>query len=114
MAHCREIIIEYARQVLSLGVMLLEFLSAALGLEPNFLNEMGCASGHFLACHYYPTCPEPEKTLGTGSHTDASFLTILLQDHIGGLQVLHQNQWVYIQPVKGALVVNLGDLMQVN
>ncbi|ONI26626.1 hypothetical protein PRUPE_1G035600 [Prunus persica] len=40
------------------------------------------------------------------------FLQKLLQDHIGGLQVLHQNKWIDVLPVPGALVVNIGDLLQ--
>nr|DAD19851.1 TPA_asm: hypothetical protein HUJ06_021314 [Nelumbo nucifera] len=32
--------------------------------------------------------------MGTSRHSDPDFLTVLLQDHIGGLQVLHQNEWV--------------------
>ncbi|CAL8992581.1 unnamed protein product [Prunus brigantina] len=39
---------------------------------------------------------------------------ILLQDHIGGLQVLHQNKWIDVPSVPGALVVNIGDLLQVS
>jgi isopenicillin N synthase-like dioxygenase len=38
---------------------------------------------------------------------------VLLQDHIGGLQVLHENTWVDVSPVPGALVINIGDLLQV-
>ncbi|KAG5588101.1 hypothetical protein H5410_048535 [Solanum commersonii] len=31
---------------------------------------------------------------------------------IGGLQVLHQNQWVDVPPTPGSLVVNIGDFLQ--
>ncbi|CAI0420658.1 unnamed protein product [Linum tenue] len=34
------------------------------------------------------------------------------KNHVGGLQVLHQNQWVDVPPLPGALVVNIGDLLQ--
>jgi isopenicillin N synthase-like dioxygenase len=37
---------------------------------------------------------------------------VLLQDHIGGLQVLYEDKWIDIKPVPGALIVNVGDLLQ--
>ena len=63
--------------------------------------------------NYYPTCSEPDLTFSAASHSDPDFLTLLLQDDIGGLQILHQNKWVDVPPVHGALIANLGDLMQV-
>lgn len=109
---CRDIMLEYTKQVMKLGNLLFELLSEALGLDPNYLNEMRCNEGLALVCHYYPSCPEPELTLGTTKHTDNDFITVLLQDHIGGLQVLHENSWVDVSPVPGALVINIGDLLQ--
>ncbi|KAM3356531.1 hypothetical protein P3S68_023245 [Capsicum galapagoense] len=50
--------------------------------------------------------------MGTSKHSDGDFITVVLQDHVGGLQVLHQNQWVDVPPSPGALVVNIGDLLQ--
>jgi isopenicillin N synthase-like dioxygenase len=97
---------------MKLGILVFGLLSEALGLNPNHLNDIDCTEGLSVACHYYPASPQPELTIGTSKHADGSFLTVLLQDHIGGLQVLHQDKWVDNLPVPGALVVNIGDLLQ--
>ncbi|KAH7857297.1 hypothetical protein Vadar_011021 [Vaccinium darrowii] len=109
---CSAILLDYSKEIKNLGNKLLELLSEALGLDPNHLNDMGCCEGLLIVGHYYPECPQPELTMGTSKHADDDFLTVLLQDHIGGLQVLHQNRWVDVPPTPGALVVNVGDLLQ--
>ncbi|PRQ36483.1 putative deacetoxyvindoline 4-hydroxylase [Rosa chinensis] len=38
-------------------------------------------------------------------------MTVILQDNVGGIQVLHQNKWIDVPHVPGALAVNIGDLL---
>jgi isopenicillin N synthase-like dioxygenase len=113
---CRGAVPEYTRQVRRLGGHLLKLLSEALGLHEGYLeHDAGCLDGDgvVVACHYYPPCPEPHLTLGATRHSDPGFLTVLLQDGVGGLQVLLGEHWVDVHPVPGALVVNVGDMLQI-
>ncbi|GAA0183772.1 oxidoreductase [Lithospermum erythrorhizon] len=86
-ATCREASIEYSKHVTRLGKILLELLSEALDLNP--IISMRCSK-----------------------HTDAGFLTILLQNQINGLQILHEDHWIDVNLISGALSVNVGDLLQ--
>ena len=47
-------------------------------------------------------------------HTDPGAITLLLQDDHGGLQANSKTQgWIDVPPLKGSIVVNIGDVLQV-
>jgi isopenicillin N synthase-like dioxygenase len=60
--------------------------------------------------HYPPT--DDDNAIGCGEHTDFGALTLLLQDGTPGLEIKHNNEWILVEPVRDAYVVNIGDMMQ--
>nr|GLL32570.1 feruloyl CoA ortho-hydroxylase 2-like [Ipomoea trifida] len=114
---CRHEAIEYTKQCNAMIKNLLEMLMRGLNIQEQ-LDEskeplfMGSKRINF---NYYPKCPNPELAVGVGRHSDISTITVLLQDQIGGLHVrkLHSQTWVHVPPVHGALVINIGDALQI-
>ncbi|GLJ48854.1 hypothetical protein SUGI_1030300 [Cryptomeria japonica] len=66
-----------------------------------------------MVCNYHPKCPEPESTLGVGSHTDPGWITALMQDDVTDLQVPYEDRWVTVKPIPHVSVINLGDVLQI-
>ncbi|XP_052299045.1 protein SRG1-like isoform X2 [Citrus sinensis] len=67
-----------------------------------------------LRVNYYPACCRPDDVLGISPHSDTSTITILMQEEdIKGLQIKHNGFWVPVKPVTDALVVNVGDVIEI-
>ena len=63
---------------------------------------------------YYPPCEAEAAAnqFGVAPHTDFGVLTVLCQDHVGGLEVQgYDGTWIAAPPVDGSLVINVGDLL---
>ena len=96
-----------------LAQKLLGLISESLGLRPSCIED---AVGEFyqnITISYYPPCPQPELTLGLQSHSDMGAITLLIQDDVGGLEVLKDGEWVIAQPSSDAIVVLLADQTEV-
>ncbi|XP_037407789.1 gibberellin 20 oxidase 2-like [Triticum dicoccoides] len=101
---------EYCEKMKELSLRIMELLELGLGVEKRgYYRDFFADSSSIMRCNYYPPCPEPERTLGTGPHCDPTALTILLQDDVGGLEVLVDGDWRPVRPVPGAMVINIGD-----
>ena len=64
----------------------------------------------------YPPSPQyDEDHQGVGAHTDTNFLTLVLQDDIGGLQAFSQGRWIDVPANYGSsvLVCNLGEQAEI-
>ncbi|XWS58759.1 hypothetical protein CRYUN_Cryun08bG0061600 [Craigia yunnanensis] len=114
--NVREQVLDYMKKSEVVIKQLLQVLMK--GLKVNEIDEtkesllMGSTRTNL---NYYPICPNPELTVGVGRQSDVSTLMILLQDQIGGLFV-RKNQgdnWIHIPPIKGSLVINIGDALQI-
>lgn len=112
----------YAKQIRSLYLMLMDVIRESLGLVENNIRENesqdlinGLEDGsQLLVVNCYPSCPEPDLTLGMPPHSDYGFLTLLLQDEVKGLQIQHEGKWVSIEPLPNSFVVNVGDHLEVS
>eukprot|EP00253_Pinus_taeda_P012808 PITA_12808 len=111
-----ETIDEYSRELSKLLELVMEVLSRDLGLETETsLNESvgGERKELNMRMNYYPPCPQPDLVLGLAPHSDPGAITILLQDQTPGLQIRKDGAWIDVQCVPGALVVNIGDQIEI-
>lgn len=103
----------YAVMVQALQKKLMEAILEGLGLKAGYLEKEIEEGSQVLAVNCYPACPEPELALGIPVHSDYGTLTVLLQS-CAGLQAMdHNNKWHSVPVIEGALVIQLGDQIEV-
>ncbi|KAH8664606.1 hypothetical protein BX600DRAFT_437144 [Xylariales sp. PMI_506] len=107
---------DYYNSTLKLAQDLLRVLALSLDLEEEFFSQFMDGAVATMRLLHYPSQPkdaDEKLTRGIGAHTDFGAITLLLQDEVDGLQVWDQRNsaWIDVEPTKGALVVNLGNLM---
>jgi isopenicillin N synthase-like dioxygenase len=108
----RDFILTYYAAMEGLMRRLLEALALAMGEKRGALLEQYRKPLTQLRLLHYP-----QQSLATGEmigarpHRDIGVLTILLQDEVGGLEVLNgQDEWVVAPPIPGTFVINLGEM----
>jgi isopenicillin N synthase-like dioxygenase len=86
-------------------------VAASLGLGVGYFDRYTAQPTVLFRIFHYPPQTGTENGYGVGEHTDYGFLTLLAQDRHGGLQVKVDGQWLDAPPVPGALVCNVGDML---
>ncbi|KAI0488986.1 hypothetical protein KFK09_028827 [Dendrobium nobile] len=109
-----ETLSNYSIEVKRVANYLLSVMSKNLGLEQENLYDIFKDGMQSMRMNYYPPCLNPEKVLGLSPHSDAVGLTILLQvNEMKGLQIRRNGGWLAIEPLPGAFVVNIGDIIEI-
>lgn len=104
----------YFEAARALGFRLLRLLALALGLPAEHFHPSFARPMLFLRpLRYAPVASRPDAgLLGAGAHTDYGMLTLLATDGVPGLQIRQEGGWLGVPPLEGALIVNLGDLLE--
>jgi isopenicillin N synthase-like dioxygenase len=101
-----------------LAFRVLGSIEGNLGMPVGHLaTEFRPRNSSFLRLNYYPAEGSADASadgaFGVHHHTDAGALTLLLQDEEPGLEVHHEGRWSLVEPRADAIVVNIGDIVQV-
>ncbi|KAL6504862.1 hypothetical protein OROHE_023620 [Orobanche hederae] len=113
---------QYRSEVKNLALKVMEVMDENLGLPKGYISktfnggdEKNHAAFFGTKVSHYPPCPNPDKVNGLRAHTDASGVGLLFQDdEVKGLQILRGgDQWIDVQPMRNAIVINTGDQIEV-
>ncbi len=115
----RVAVVEWMELVTKVGHAVMSGIAIGLGLPAQWFQEHLTQHPTVLFRIFnYPPSPDPapaeqeQLRWGVAEHTDYGLLTLLLQDHTGGLQLRSGSCWIDVPPVRGALVCNIGDMLE--
>jgi isopenicillin N synthase-like dioxygenase len=96
-----------------MGLRVLEAIACYLGLDRHFFDPTVDVGNSILRLLHYPPVPQDGPHIRAGAHEDINVITLLLGAEEAGLEVKDRDgRWVAINPPPGALVCNIGDMLQ--
>ncbi|KAG0206134.1 hypothetical protein BGX28_002354 [Mortierella sp. GBA30] len=107
-------ILDLMNQLETLSYQLMEAIALSLGLKGTYFRDLfGNKPYYRLKCAKYPSV-DKAATIGCGAHKDTGFLTVLLQDMVGGLQGQDPGtgQWMDTRPIPETFIVTMGEAME--
>jgi isopenicillin N synthase-like dioxygenase len=96
------------------GATILSRIALDLGLDEHWFDPTIADGNSVLRLLHYPPVPDAEGgAIRAGAHEDINLITLLLGAEEAGLELLARDgQWIGVAPPEGALVVNIGDMLQ--
>ncbi|MBV1687623.1 isopenicillin N synthase family oxygenase [Novosphingobium sp. G106] len=96
------------------GALILSRIAVHLGLAADWFEPAIEDGNSVLRLLHYPPVPASESgAIRAGAHEDINLITLLLGAEEAGLELLgKQGGWLSVSPPEGALVVNIGDMLQ--
>ncbi|MET0179378.1 MAG: 2-oxoglutarate and iron-dependent oxygenase domain-containing protein [Novosphingobium sp.] len=98
----------------AVGATLLSRVALWLGLDARWFEPVIEDGNSVLRLlHYPPTLAQAGGAIRAGAHEDINLITLLLGAEEAGLELLTRDgAWLAVDPPPGALVVNIGDMLQ--
>lgn len=112
--HFRETFEQLYAELDRVGAVILSRIAVYLGLSADWFDPTIEDGNSVLRLLHYPPVPSAEGgAIRAGAHEDINLITLLLGAEEAGLELLtKQGQWIGVHPPDGALVVNIGDMLQ--
>jgi isopenicillin N synthase-like dioxygenase len=105
------VVLRWIDQVSALAQALLGGVALGLGIDRDwFATHLTADPTVLFRVFHYP--PGDTDSWGVGEHTDYGLITLLAQDHHGGLQVRTGGAWVDVPADPSVFVVNIGDMLE--
>jgi isopenicillin N synthase-like dioxygenase len=111
--HFREKLLGLYDALDAMGGRILRAIARDLGLDDGFFEPTVKDGNSVLRLLHYPPVPADAPGVRAGAHEDINTITLLLGAEEAGLEVLDRDgRWLPVNPPPGALVVNIGDMLQ--
>ncbi|CAH2035377.1 unnamed protein product [Thlaspi arvense] len=116
----RETMEKYHQEALRVSKDIARLLALALDLDVNYFDStemLGKPIATMRLLHYQGISDPSKGIYACGAHSDYGMMTLLATDGVMGLQICKDKnekpqKWEYVPPIKGAFIVNLGDMLE--
>lgn len=106
-------VMAYFHTLESLARSLLPLYAAALGLPLDWFDGSFVGADTALRMSHYPVVAHEDHQWGLAPHTDSSFLTLLPDNEVPGLEIRPEgHDWIRPPAIAESFLVNSGDILR--